>query len=595
MSDGPPEALRRQLPHDPKLWVRNFLRHPNRPGDNYDFYDTSGEDFLYYLADDNGPMNPEKWGDINVLLFCRGGLKTFTVSSIASWATDCYPSLEVDITAPVDDQREEVIERYRTKVEQSGMDARMEKNSMRHMKFKNYTTDDETGEKYPSYSHMKSRTAWDEGNKLRGLHGHMGIIDESQDVDEGTFSTFLEAIDREVPEVDYFPTIFVIGTPKLAGSFFNRLWQMSDQKSWSEEDKEWIEGQDAEEFLPESLQRKKEELAEEIEEIEEQIEACDDDDDRDDLVELRDELRDEFNDIEGFSVKGWHLDQHNCPLHDNTRVAYKKETYSTKKFENEVKANFYTPDNDLITSSDVWDAFMEERRFSSSQRYPSTTTVLGLDWGGGQGEGAASTVCVVAEETPDDGDDLEVCKIDVFDNSLSSREERDKIDMYMNDYSVDIAVVDEGFGDTDREELQNEYGYDDSGSQRLYGCYFGSVKNKEELKWNRFNEAKQFFTTNKSYMVKQMAEDFKDQKIRIPSDSLSFDTKNSKGTTVVNQLTAPYTDRKEVGDGKKKVKVESDRHDDIFDAFVYAWIAANKVQSTRSLKQIGSHDRPGYT
>ncbi|MFL9708933.1 hypothetical protein, partial [Aeromonas veronii] len=77
---------------------------------------------------------------------------------------------------------------------------------------------------YTSYSELKARSAWGEGDGLRGLHSHIGVIDEFQDVDEGTFSVFLEAIDQQVPGFPYFPTIFVIGTPKMAGSFFNTIW-----------------------------------------------------------------------------------------------------------------------------------------------------------------------------------------------------------------------------------------------------------------------------------------------------------------------------------------------------------------------------------
>lgn len=588
---APPEEVQQKLPHDPRLWARNFLRHPNDPSRPYDFYDDTKDEFLYYLADDEGPMNPEQWGDINILLFARGCLKTFTVATVNAWGVDMYPALESVVTAPVDDQREEVIERFRTKVEQSGMDERMEKNSMRHMKFKNYTVG-EDGEKYPSYSHMKSRTAWNEGNKLRGLHGHIGNIDESQDVDEGTFSTFLEAIDRSVPQVDYFPTIFVIGTPKLAGSFFHRLWRMSDQKSWDAESRDWSQQKEPDEFLPEDMQRERDELEEKIDEIEDEIETCDDSGRLEELQSLKQEFQDEIDDMEGFQVRGWHLDQMNSPLHDNREIAFKRETYSKKKFENEVKAKFYTPEHDLITQEDVWAAFDQERRFHPEERFPETDTYLSVDWGGGSGEGAANTVLGVAEETPDGG--LDVLNIDILDPDMSSADERDQIATWMEQYNVNVGVVDEGYGDTDREALQDEYGYGANDQQTIYGCWYGNVTDKEEIKWNRFEEEKRFFTTSKTFMVKKMAEDFSAGHITIPAGGLSFDTKQSKGTMIVEQLSAPYTDKRETQGGKNKIVVKSDRNDDVFDMMTYLWIAANKVQSGRTLKQIGSHERPGY-
>jgi hypothetical protein len=603
--EEPPDELKRKLPRDPRLWVRNYLRHPNDPSRSYDFWDDIGPPpdgrdadewdgtFLYYLADEDGPLNPDKWGDINVLLFCRGGLKTFSVSSVSAWATDMFPSLEAVATAPRDDQREEVIDRFKQKVEQSEMADRRVKDNLGHQKFRNTAVDSETGETYPAYSHLKSRSAWNDGDALRGLHGHLGVIDESQDVDEGTFSTFLEAIDRSVPQVDFFPTIFVIGTPKMANTFFHKLWDMSDKKSWDGDEREWVAEDEADEFLPEEMAARQEELDDQIEELEDEIESTDDDEKVDELLDIIEKFQDERDGISGFEVRGWHLDQYNSPIHDDTDIAFKKETYSKKKFENEVLANFYSPDDDLITSSDVRETAFVDRRMASAQNHSGTKTFLGVDWGGGKGEGAAQTVVTVAELAPDD-ERLEVLDIDLLSSELSSKQERETIDDKMRRYDVDIGVVDEGYGDTDRETLQDEYGYDDSGDQRIYGCWYGNVKDKEEIKWNRFNNARRFFTAAKSFCVEKMAEDFKGGEIEIPAKSLAFDSKQSKGTKIIDHLTAPYTERKEIESGKTKKIIKSDRNDDVFDSLNYVWIAANMVRSKRTIKQVGTHTRKGY-
>ena len=595
MSDGPPKAVRQKLPHDPRLWARNYLRHPNDPSRGYDFYDDTKQNFLHYLATDDSPMNPKRWGDINVLLFARGCLKTWTTTTIASWATDMYSSVEGVATAPRDDQREEVIDRFKQKVEQSGMVDRRVKDNMGHQKFRNTAVDSDTGETYPAYSHLKSRSAWNEGDALRGLHGHFGIIDESQDVDEGTFSTFLEAIDRQVPAVDYFPTIFVIGTPKMANTFFHRLWKMSDKKSWDADATEWTAQEEAQEFLPEEMQSQKDELTEKVKELREERKVAADDGDEERVAELDaliDKFEDELSELQGFTVRGWHIDQENSPLHRRRDIAFKRETYSTKKFKNEVEAKFYTPEHDLITNDDVWGKAFIEKRFSPEEKYPETDTFLGVDWGGGQGEGAAETVVIVAEEQPD-GDTLEVSNMQICESGISSKEEREHIDKWMRQYNVDVAVVDEGFGSTDRETLQDEYGWDDSGDQNLYGCWYGNVSDKEDVKWNRFNNQRRFFTAAKTFMVEHMAEDFKEGNIKIPNDGLSFDSKNSEGTKVVQQLTAPYTEKKTIQSGKTKKIIESERNDDVFDALTYVWIAANKVRSRRTVSRVGTHTRRG--
>lgn len=597
LSDAP-KPLQDAATKDPRLWIRNFLRHPERPRDRYDFWNGSKDEYLWYLVDpDSGPLNPENWGEINVLLFARGCLKTWSATSILGWGVDAFPTVEGAATAPVDDQRYEVIERFKEKVEQAGLDERREKNKLSHQKFKHNLVD-ETGDHFTSYSHVKSRSAWGDGDKLRGIHGHIGVVDESQDVDEGTFSTFAtEAIDREVPGVDYFPSVFVIGTPKMANSFFHKLWQMSDQKTW-DADAEAPEGIDRETgrwksqtepdiFLPQSMKDEIETKKERISELKSQS-----DPDEDLIAEFEadiEELRGK-----GFTVRGWHIDQYNSPLHDEASIEFKRQTYPKKKFENEVLAHFYTPENDLLTNNDVWQALDDTEDFKPERQERSSTVVLGVDWGGGDGEGAAKTVVTILEVHPTDGEDVpnqkEVLYFDIFDPSMKKAEEREQIDEYMTAYDVDVAVVDEGFGTSDRETLQDDYGHDN-----LFGCHFGHVKKKEEIVWNRFKNQRRFFTTSKTYVVEKFAEDFKNGNWMIPNDThMAFNAKQDKGTMLIDQLTAPYTDRKETSSGSKKLRVMSDRSDDIFDSFVYTWVAAEMLDVKPEPRAPGSHTRPGH-
>lgn len=577
---SPPPEVRERLPHEPTLWARNFLRHPEDPTRAYDFYDGQGPpdgEFLWFLVNDDGPMDPENWGDINVLLFARGCLKTSTCTTIAAWAMDCYPTIEFAATAPRDDQRYEVVERFKQKVEQSGLDSRRSKNKLSYQQFK-HVIKDEHGNTHTSYSELKSRSAWGEGNALRGIHAHGGIIDEAQDVDEGTFSTFAtEAVDRAVPQVDYFPTIFVIGTPKMAHSFFHKLWKMAEKRTWDADEEEWVYVESGDDFLPEEVKERRADLEDELEELREK--------EHPDETRIE-ELEEQIESMQGFTVKGWHIDQHNSPLHDPTRIAFKKQTYSKKKFKNEVEAKFYSPENDLIVNDDVWSVLDEDLGFMYERQHGDTDMLLGVDWGGGEGEGAASTVVTVGEMYEDR---IEVRNIEVFDSDLSKREEVERIDELMDQYNIDCAVVDEGYGDSERQTLQDEFNH-----RNLYGCRYGNVKNKEEIKWNRFKSSKRFFTANKPYMVRKFAEDFKDGKIIIPKADLEFGTRRDLGTMVVDQLTAPYTDRDETVTGQKKLRVISDRADDIFDSFNYMWMAGNKVQSNRTNRRIASHERPGY-
>lgn len=89
-----------------------------------------------------------------------------------------------------------------------------------------------------------------------------------------------------------------------------------------------------------------------------------------------------------------------------------------------------------------------------------------------------------------------------------------------------------------------------------------------------------------------MVDSFKAGRIEIPAADLTGGREGDE-QLLIDQLTAPYTDRVETSGGKKKKKVLTDRNDDAFQAFTYMWIAAEKFGSTRTLTSISAHNRAG--
>jgi hypothetical protein len=441
---------------------------------------------------------------------------------------------------------------------------------------------------------IKARSAWGEGDALRGLHGHFGIIDEFQDVDEAMFSTFLEAVDQSVPDVPYFPTIFVIGTPKMANSFFHELWEMSDKKDWNAETQEWEVGAEAEEFLPQELKDRRKDLRQEAEEL--KTLRGNEDVDQDALeaeIETKEAAADK---IEGYNVTGWHIDQYASPLHDDAKIEFKRQKYTEKKFKNEVLAEFYTPENDLLSDVHVRNAFDDEEGFKPRRVYDDSTVVMGVDWGGGSGQDASDTVIVVGEKVPMD-DDYRIILRDVsfLDPDLNKQDELEEVEQRIRDYEVDRVAVDEGYGAKQREDLQEGNSiWNDDGYEQVCGIIYGNIKDKDEPKFSESSfDDSAYCTVARTHMIENMVSDFKDGRMSIPSEDLT-DGRDGTQQRLLDQLTAPYTDRKETSGGKKKLKVLSDRNDDAFQAFVYMWIAAEKFGSRRTLKRIGGHNRAGY-
>lgn len=596
-----PEELRQRLPHDIRLYMRNFWQHPNDPTRDYDFYDDTGEEFLAYLAHEDGPLVPGNWGDIVVLLYARGCLKTTTATAAGEWAVSEYPNVEVDVTAPTQDQFSEVIDRFKEHMKQSGLTKIRTKNNISHQKFERKLEKD-NGDPVHVEADIKARTAYGDGDSLRGLHGHMGIIDEFQDVDEGMFSTFLEAVDQSVPQVGYFPTIVVIGTPKMAGSFFHELWKMSDQKSWDDEKQDWVSQSDGQEFIPKELEERREELTEEIGEFKEIL----DDDDLDNPEGMSDEqltqriqqLVEARDSIEGYTVTGWHIDQYASPLHDDAKIEFKRQKYTKKKFKNEVLAEFYTPENDLLSDRHVDERLIADKGFKSKREFDDSTVVMGVDWGGGSGEDASDTAIVVGEKIDyEDDHTIVVRNIEFLDPDLNKQDELERVEEMIRDYEVDRVAVDEGYGAKQREDLQDGNSiWNEEGWDQVCGVIYGNIKDKEDPKFSNkdggFRESA-FCTVARTHMIEGMVDDFKGGNIEIPAADLSFD-RDGDGTKLKDQLTAPYTDRVETSDGKKKLKVLSDRNDDAAHAFTYMWIAAHKFGSSRTLKKIATNQRRGY-
>jgi len=533
---------------DPRQYMLHNWTHPNDPTRYYDFQTDDGEP-LYYLTDDDSPLNPKKWGDINVLLFARGCLKTTSCIGVANWFLDEYPNGEIANTAPRKSQKGEVVDRFKERVEDSKLVDRRVKDNIDHQKFKDTVTYDD--EEKTVYSSLKSRSAWGGGDGLRGLHSHIGIIDEFQDADETMFSTFLEAIDQELPTNPYVPSIFCIGTPKLENSFFADLWEMSDRKTWDADKQEWIQQDE-----PESYGHAE----------------------------------------DTYEVRGWHIDQHNSPLHNEGRIEFKKQTYSTRKFQNEVLAQFYTPEDDLITQEVVRENFDKNLGFRNRRFSPDSEVTVGVDWGGGQREGASKTVISVIESMPDDKNIL--VNIHFLDNSLEPHDEIERVEECIMKHDADKCVVDYGHGNKQLKDLQDGNGtYKTEGyTETVKGCQYGNVKNKYDPKWETDTGLKRYFTVDRGYMMESFVDFFKHDNFVIPSKDISFDGRHSVGTRLVDHLTAPHKEKKETRSGKKKLNITTadGRNDDAFQSMTYAFIAQKVLGNSRQVHSVVSRDRRGY-
>jgi len=558
----------RLLKQDPRIWASTFLSHPDDPERSYDFHDTSGDTKLNYLLHDDGPLNPESFGNINIIKFCRGGLKTTLTTLIHAWALTMYPNVGIYMSAPRQGQVREFAERLDDKIRQAGVKRRREvkTDNISRKVFELPVAKDDGGERIYK-AKFQADSGWGQGDALRGPHSHIGTLDEFQDMTRSSFETFMPAIDRELPDADWAPVVFIIGTPKEAGSFYQEMWSKSDQRRWDEDDLTWHVTDDRAEFTP-----------------------------SDDLLE---EMGMEDEEIDGYEVAGWHLDAYNSPLHTPQQIARDKANFAPRKFTNEVEAEFYAPEDDLLSREVLSTQFFDDTQSLCRSRQQEETFVgMGVDWGGGADKNAGVTAIAVTEyESREDGISKgHVLTVDPLEQGLTPSDELAEVEDRINRYGVDACVVDYGHGVTQLHDLQDgngpidPRGYDDV----VVGARFGNVGSKSDVTYESDSGKRRFFTCDKTYQVERFVERVREGNLTCPSKNLTFDTSESRGALIVDHMTAPYKDYVQTTDkGTKKVRVQTDDvdNDDIFDALLYSLLAHEVVDTTTTVSAVATQSR----
>lgn len=576
LGDDVPAETKRKLRHNPSLWVRNGLKHPVDPSRDYDFKTEDGTPLTHLLHEDSW-IHPENFADINVLLLARGELKSTSTGWIEAWAHDAWPQFHSYIIAPSKGQVIDFVEPIReTYIEQADMDGRRVTNNKTNQVFKTYRKD-ESGDVNPVMGRLQTDSGYSE-KSVRGKHSQLGITDETQDLTQRVFNVFLPSIDQGLPEVDWFPTVFCIGTPKETGSFYHDLWERSDKRTWDAEQGEWI--------------------------IQEEV---------DPYTLSAEELRDlpgsyDLDDIdEEYTVHGWHVDWINSPLHSMADVARAKKQMGEMEFANEVLANFYDPEDNLLSDGDVKACFNTDYNFRQQPYNREHTTAVMADWGGGSDDNASDTIFLAAERIPYDNEDDEfiVLNVKYLDPSQRNREQIREVEKWIKQYDTDVTLVDYGFGEQAMESLQ--HGDDtiepDGYMDTVSAVHYGNVKDRTDIKWvTDDNNNDLFFTCDKSRTATRMVEMFRDQQWVLPradsdSSGLSLRTSDDDGVRLLEQLTSPYKTLSETTTGRKRVDIETpgNHRDDAFDVFSYGFLAFKEMGKNDAVTDFATNSRPGVS
>lgn len=256
-------------------------------------------------------------------------------------------------------------------------------------------------------------TAWGDFNAIRGIALDFAFIDEFQDLQGDALPIVIEAMAHSK-----FRKIVGAGTASLEGDPFSKLWDRSDKKEWSWEEKAWSPTKP-----------------------------------------------------ENSAWSGYHIGQDiapwimNLPPEDDNSIPWKRAHYIERIFFNEVLGRFYRGmAKPLIPQDFLGDAQNPGvRDFSSSllESYgPPEFSYAGIDWGGGIF--AFTIIWIMAKDKEGRWRLLYIHKFDEKD----PMRQVEIIGNLLDAFTVRLAVADIGYGQVQVSELQKKFG------NRLWACRY---------------------------------------------------------------------------------------------------------------------------
>ena len=344
-------------------------------------------------------------------------------------------------------------------------------------------------------NHLYAYSGWGDAHSLLGLDADMVCIDEYQDMQMGS----LEMI-QEIVTQSPWKFMLISGTAREEGSAFWKLWNQSTQNRWNEEKQIW----------------------------------------------------EVTNDTANGEIVGFHMDQRMHPDVTPEDLAFKKESYSTRKFVNEVLGEFYAGGLKPLTSDIVYsvcDRDLDRVRAVT----PPEESFMGIDWG--------SETCVTIIN--EDGDLLDAMKID-----SRSTDEVEEIKKLVLRYNCKQIVADLGYGARQIKQLQEEFG------DRIRSCYYASRPKTPYEFTKRDNKRNLIYmiTVDRTTYMEEMIDRFDKKQVRIPwkTDDLQWVVEeccalNSTRETDENSTRAVA--------GSTRTRYGRDGDDHAFHALLYAFLA----------------------
>ncbi len=343
-------------------------------------------------------------------------------------------------------------------------------------------------------NHFYAYSNWGDAHALLGVEADLCCIDEYQDSGGDILPMLVEML-----ALSEYKWVIVSGTAREQGSEFWKLWEKTTKAEWDGE--KWLHTN------PDA------------------------------------------------SIIGYHMEQLMHPEISDADIKLKRETYTPRRFANEVKGEFFAGSTKPLTFADVLESIDANRGIINGVTAPETC-VMGVDWG------RETTVLIM---NPKNGDIINCLKLD-------SREEDEvaKIKSLILQYNCQQVVCDIGYGARQVRELQEEFG------ERVKSCYYSSrplTPYEYKRRDNNRNVIYMIVVDRTSY-VEMAVEAVKEQKHKIPWKTDELEWMINEWTTLNSSAERDESSNKPIR-GQRLTKYGRDGDDHAFHALIYARLAAD--------------------
>lgn len=289
-----------------------------------------------------------------------------------------------------------------------------------------------------SLNHLYAYSNWGDAHALLGIEADLCCIDEYQDSDSDVLPMLIEMLAQS----DY-KWVVVSGTAREQGSEFWKLWEKSTKGEWNGEN--WVHGES------------------------------------------------------NANIIGYHISQKMHPDISDAEIKQKKETYTPRRYANEVLGEFFAGSTKPLTFDEVLPVFDRELDVVHGV-VPPDETFMGIDWG------RETTVVII------DNKNTILNAVKINSRDTGEGDEVEIIKQMIIDYNCVQVVADIGYGARQVKELQEEFG------ERVRSCYYSSRPMTPFEYKKRDNNRNLVFmcVVDRTTYIEKTVEAIKNKEVRLP-------------------------------------------------------------------------------